>query len=241
MNEYRNYIFDLYGTLVDIRTDESGRRLWQLSALYYSSRGASYSAAELRRAYLSYCAEEQAKSPDPFYEIELRNVFERLYSVKGVSADERLIADTALFFRLSSVKKLRLYPWVKPVFEHIREGGSGIYLLSNAQACFTLPELDALGIGGAFDGMTLSSDAGVRKPGRGIMERLLADHGLDPADCVMVGNDQKADMGIARSFGMDGVFIRTETSGEYDPKLAAERELLDGDFKKLPLLLGLDK
>ncbi len=241
MNAYRDYIFDLYGTLVDIRTDESGRRLWELSALYYSEHGAPYSASELRADYLGFCSAEQSKKPDPYYEIELRNVFKRLYSGKGVEADERLIAETAVFFRLTSTKKLRLYPWVNPVFERIRSGGSGIYLLSNAQACFTLPELSALGMGGAFDGIALSSDAGVKKPGRGIMERLINGSGLDPKACLMVGNDQHTDMMIAREFDMDGLYIQTETSGKYDPSLHAKRELLDGDFKKLPALLGLEE
>lgn len=241
MNEYANYIFDLYGTLVDIKTDESGRRLWQLSALYYSEHGANYSASELRRDYLEYCKEAQGKSPDPFFELELRDVFRRLYYEKGVKADERLISDTAVFFRLTSTKKLRLYPWVKPVFERIRRGGSGIFLLSNAQACFTLPELNALGIGNAFDGIAISSDVGVKKPGRGIMEWLIKTYALDPETCLMVGNDRHTDMRIAKEFGMDGLYIRTETSGEYEPKLRSKRELLDEDFKKLPRLLGLDK
>lgn len=241
MNEYRNYIFDLYGTLVDIRTDEAGRRLWRLSALYYSEHGAGYSASELRSGYLRLCAEEQSKSPDPNYEIELRRVFERLYLEKGVSADERLIADTAVFFRLTSTKKLRLYPWVKPIFKRIKQGGSGIFLLSNAQACFTLPELTALGIADSFDGMTISSDMGVKKPGRGIMEGLIERFGIDPSSCLMVGNDQHTDMEIARVFEMDGLYLQTETSGKYDPDLRAERELLNGDFKNLPGLLGLKK
>ena len=38
------------------------------------------------------------------------------------------------------------------------------FLLSNAQSCFTLDELDALGLADRFDGILLSSDAGMKKP-----------------------------------------------------------------------------
>lgn len=240
MNQYADYVFDLYGTLADILTNERGRRLWRLSALYYSEHGARYGAAELHMRYLDLCGEEQAKSPDPLYELELRNVFKRLYLEKGIDPDERLVADTAVFFRLTSTVRLALYPWVAPVFKTIRDGGSRIFLLSNAQACFTEPELTALGLAEAFDGIALSSDAGIKKPHPGIMLKLTEGFGIDPKNCLMVGNDQHADMGIARAFGMDGLFIRTQTSGEYDPKLAVDRELLDGDYNKLPSLLGLD-
>ena len=45
---YNNYIFDLYGTLVDISTDEYSMDLWEKVALFYSFKGAKYSALELK-------------------------------------------------------------------------------------------------------------------------------------------------------------------------------------------------
>ena len=32
---YDNYIFDLYGTLVDIHTDESDTAIWEKLAMFY--------------------------------------------------------------------------------------------------------------------------------------------------------------------------------------------------------------
>ena len=239
MPRYKHYIFDLYGTLVDIRTDEGGRRLWQLTALYYARNGARYTPPELHRAYLRLCAAEQAKNPDPYYEFDLRAVFCALYTEKGVTPDERLIAETAWFFRPTSTRKLGLYPWVLPTLARIRQGGAGIYLLSNAQACFTVPELSALGLAAAFDGGLLSSDAGVRKPSPAIMGRLLDTYGLAPADCLMTGNDRRTDVAVARACGVECLYLHTETSGPFDPALTADRELTDGDFSRLPDLLGL--
>lgn len=48
---YRNFIFDLYGTLVDIHTNEYKPSLWKKMALFYSFQGAAYTGKELRCRY----------------------------------------------------------------------------------------------------------------------------------------------------------------------------------------------
>ena len=48
MAMYENYFFDLYGTLVDIRTDEGKLSLWRGVAEFYSLCGAAYTAAEIQ-------------------------------------------------------------------------------------------------------------------------------------------------------------------------------------------------
>ena len=40
--KYESYIFDLYGTLVDIRTDEEKKELWSKLALFYVYYDAHY-------------------------------------------------------------------------------------------------------------------------------------------------------------------------------------------------------
>ena len=48
---YHNFIFDLYGTLVDIHTNENKTSLWKRLALFYSFQGASYTGRDLRNRY----------------------------------------------------------------------------------------------------------------------------------------------------------------------------------------------
>ena len=43
--------FDLYGTLVDIHTDESKPGFWKRIAAYYTDRGAAWTWQTLRREY----------------------------------------------------------------------------------------------------------------------------------------------------------------------------------------------
>lgn len=87
---YDNYIFDLYGTLVDIRTNENKASLWKYMAGYMTLQGASYSAAELRKRYRSLISAEQQKQYEKHkdlipkltqdhIEVDLLQVFSRLY------------------------------------------------------------------------------------------------------------------------------------------------------------------
>lgn len=48
---FKNYIFDFYGTLVDIETDEAGPVLWDTMAQIYQSYGANYTGESLKVSY----------------------------------------------------------------------------------------------------------------------------------------------------------------------------------------------
>ncbi len=48
---YKNYIFDLYGTLVDINTDEESFEFWYKLSIFYSFKGAKYTPEDLKITY----------------------------------------------------------------------------------------------------------------------------------------------------------------------------------------------
>ena len=76
------YIFDLYETLIDIRTDENSPLFWRGMAQLYSRCGALYSPSGLRQAYGRMVHEEEARLQESsglrFPEIDLSVVFRRL-------------------------------------------------------------------------------------------------------------------------------------------------------------------
>lgn len=49
--QYDNYVFDLYGTLVDIHTEEDFPKLWEKLALFFGYYGAIYEPKELQKRY----------------------------------------------------------------------------------------------------------------------------------------------------------------------------------------------
>ena len=94
----------------------------------------------------------------------------------------------------------------------LRRRGVRICLLSNAQSCFTMPELRRLGIAEAFDEIFLSSDFGVRKPSPAFFRAALARAGLSPREVLMVGNDPDADIRGAEAVGMESRYIHSPQS-----------------------------
>ena len=96
-----------------------------------------------------------------------------------------------------------------------KERGAGVYLVSNAQACFTKDELGELGISHLFDGILISSDAGVKKPCTEIFDIAFNKFSLDKNECVYVGNDLHDDVLGAHNAGLKTVYIETEQSGKY--------------------------
>lgn len=214
-----NYIFDLYGTLVDIHTDETMPSLWRRMALLLSFQGASYSPEELQKAYQSAVSEQIDRRAEELpavikahIEPDILPAFESLYKQKGASVSTDTVLDAAVFFRTLSLRHLRLYPDAKKVLRTLRERGNGVYLLSNAQAAFTVPELKTLGLIPLFDGIVLSSNVGVKKPDKSIFFHMLNKYGIHSEDCLMIGNDEEADIIGARSVGMAACYIHTKQS-----------------------------
>lgn len=61
MKAYDNYIFDLYGTLVDIHTEENDPLVWKKLALFYGYYDANYAPEELKERYAAIIAGEESK------------------------------------------------------------------------------------------------------------------------------------------------------------------------------------
>ncbi len=222
MKVYNNYVFDLYGTLISIHTDEEELPFWRRMAELYSVYGADYTAAELRAQYKRYTREEErkliAETGCELPEVKLERVFARLLTeakrthdtAHGVGDIESAAYWFANSFRVLSRQRMKLYPGVTELLTLLREMGRGVYMLSNAQAVFTYPEIEQMGLVPYFNDIFISSDIGVKKPEASFFEKLIAKHALDPADTIMVGNDMYADMGIALACGTAGAYINSD-------------------------------
>ena len=209
--KYENVIFDLYGTLVDILTDESPLSFWQGVATLYLAKGAKYGAKELRDEYLRIIKNEFVGQGE-FFEPDLYKVFKVLFSQKSVVATKHIITEVAVKFRQLSTIKLNVYDGVIEALKKLKESGVKIYLLSNAQALFTIYELKLLGLYKLFDDIFISSDWAVSKPSERFFELPIKKHHLDITKTLMVGNDPICDIQGAKKMGLDTVYFKTETS-----------------------------
>ena len=136
---YDAYLFDLYGTLVDIHTDEEKPAFWKRLAAYYSEQRAEYGAESLKEAYLEEAEKLFCESQATFPEIDLGKVFSELYRKKGILPDEKIVSETAWLFRKLSTTHLRLYAGARELLACLRTKGK-VILLSNAQMLFTESE-----------------------------------------------------------------------------------------------------
>lgn len=240
---YETYIFDLYGTLVDIRTDENKKELWDRLALFYSFYGADYTPDELHLAYDRLTKEMSAgkggirkDTHEAYPEIKIEEVFRALFQEKGVDADEVLARHAGQFFRILSIEHLKLYDGTEEMLSTLRKRGKKIYLLSNAQQIFTEYEMNALKITPYFDGIFISSEHGCKKPDTEFFEKLIRTCNIDSKGAVMIGNDGVCDIEGAKKAELATVYIRTEISPKEEfPE--ADYVLKEMDMKKLTEIL----
>ena len=225
--EYKNYIFDLYGTLVDIHTDESRPEFWQRMAGWYAAYGADWTGEELQKAYLAMVREEEEKlgalNGSAYPEIQLETVFMRLLKEapakhtakqkpRGIRSGSAWVKATATMFRVLSRDRLCCFDGVPEMLRGLRKSGKRVFLLSNAQRIFTVPELEQCGIADCFDGIYISSDRGIKKPEPRFLLQLMEEHELAPAETVMIGNDPATDMAVARACGVHGILVSSDGS-----------------------------
>lgn len=245
----QNYIFDLYGTLVDIHTDQNKREVWNTASLCYLKAGAFWQPQKMKQAFYRICHEEEQKMITPeiqFPEIDLANVFRRLYEEaplrlprrKNPSADEQWIAETAALFRKVSREKLYPYRNTVSVLKQLKKEGKGVWLLSNAQTLFTVEELKMCGLYNLFDGIYISSEQGIRKPQKQFMERMLKEYDIEKDTALMIGNDIRADIAIACACGVRSVFLNTDRLSEEQIEKQLKENVHDEAYRPLIVMNG---
>ena len=228
-----NFLFDLYGTLADIKTDEEMQSLW----LGFSWLLGESDTKKVKDEYHEICKKYAEARAHKFVEFDLLRVFEEMIENRG--ADKAKAKEVSREFRLLSREKLRLFPHIVEILEGLKERGAGVYLVSNAQACFTKDELDELGITKFFDGILISSDAGVKKPDTEIFNIAFDKFSLDKNECFYVGNDLHDDVLGASSAGIKTVYIETEQSGKYQNLNIVPTYTVDTNFEMMELLFKL--
>lgn len=228
---YKNYIFDLYGTLIDIRTDEWSKDVWKEFAGWLTERGMKYTGSEVHKLYNAEVKLlESAPTSFTAREIDIVPVFDTICRNKKPAVTDEEVWEVGENFRKISTKMIQLYPNTLKVLKELKKAGKKIYLLSNAQRVFTWQELEQMGLTEYFDDIFISSDNGCKKPDPVFYRNLITKHKLDVAECIMIGNDSTSDIAGAKAVGMDAFYVRTEISPQNDPVPDCKYVFEDGDI-----------
>ena len=214
----KNFVFDLYGTLADIHTDESNPKFRKSMSKYFGK-------ADFWEQYLSLC--KSLETGDGFCEIDLLKVFTQLAPDDPQGA--------ASIFRKKSRLSFKAYRGVHRLLKSLKQKGARLFILSNAQACFTRGELEKLKFPQYFTGIELSSDFGRKKPCREFFEHIVEKYSLDKSETVYIGNDFCADVLGAKSAGLKTAYILSNRSPAADSleRAKAEADFATDSFKEL--------
>ena len=241
--KYDNYLFDLYGTLVDIHTDEQHSEVWERLAVFYGYYGAKYTAEELEKSYFEIINRQEGvlkgDNHEMFPELQIEDVFMELFTQKGVNVQKELAVCVGQFFRILSTEYIRLYDGAVDLLQFLKEQGKKVYLLSNAQRIFTEYEMRLLGIYDMFDKVYISSDFRCKKPDIDFYNALLNEEKLDKNKTIMIGNDSRCDIEGAANAGLDSFYIHSNISPEVKDFSAIESTYLleEMDLKKVQEML----
>lgn len=194
-----NVMFDLYGTLIDIHTDEENDNFW-IKVAKKLKKYKEYDHKVLKEEYLNYVKYLEKD----IEEIEIRDVFKYLFNT-NLEDTEKICQ----IFRKLSTEYIRLYKGVKKLLKRLKKEGIKLYVLSNAQTSFTIPELKKLGIYKYFDGIAISSDYKYKKPNQNFFKNAMKSFKIEIADTMMIGNDYECDILPSIELGLKYIFIES--------------------------------
>ncbi|MDY6917335.1 MAG: HAD family hydrolase [Chloroflexota bacterium] len=206
MPAIRSVIFDCYSTLIDIRTDEGKKEVFERLSLYLRYYGASVSAAELKASLEREKKRHLKSTVERYPEVDLEAVFRRVLE-RARLGNPFLAESCCKLFRLLSRERFELFPDTLPVLQQMKRAGYGLAVVSDAQKTFCIPEGEMLGLNQFFDHIVLSTQYGFRKPDPRLFTIACSLLGVSTAEAVYVGNDPDKDVEGAKGAGMRVVLV----------------------------------
>ncbi len=240
----RAVLFDIYGTLIDIETDERDWYAYLTLAKYLGYRGINLSADEVRWFYFEKVRQQLERSQEKYPEIDVRKIWYEILTEHENQGLYRLNLDRCTFLRdlvalhrALTQRRLRLYNSTLDILLNLKNSFQ-LGIVSDCQHDYAVPEMKILGIYGVFDALVISADYGFRKPDQRLFNECLARLGFPPEEAVFVGNDAYRDINGAKSVGMKAVLMMSKQGskdtrfGEPDLKIDTISQLPDA-LKKL--------
>jgi putative hydrolase of the HAD superfamily len=208
-------VFDLYGTLVNIRTDEQDPEIYSQISKFLSYNRVFIEPEHLRLYYMEKIKLQLSRSREQYPDVNVLKVFtELMHEFSEGRMEPRLPLYSARLFRAFSRRTFEPFPGIYGMLERLRD----LYplaLVSDAQRCYTEPEINVLKLGWFFDFIFLSSDYGFRKPEPKYFRMALGALGVKASDAVYIGDNAFRDLSGAKKAGMKMVLVRS-SEREYE-------------------------
>lgn len=216
---YDNYIFDLYGTLIDLDSDEMSAKTWKRFISWLDKREIKHpDYITMRREFFELDKKARIKLTNEmgikYPEIDIIPVYKEQFTKYGNSLSDSEIEELSYAFRRASISHIGLYDGVMEYLNSLKANGKKIYILSNAQRSYTWPEVLMFGFDKIMDDILISSDDYYMKPEVKYFERLFSKHNLDKATSVMIGDSLSSDIRGAINYGIDYIHLSGDNKAE---------------------------
>ncbi len=203
-------IFDLYGTLIDIRTDEKAPEVYWTLSRYLSYQGVKIGHDRLQEAYFEGIQRQIDSSQEAFAEVNVYEIFASIMHKYGRGLyNEQIIVDVCMLYRSLTIRHFTLFPEVIETLSYLQSEYL-LGLVSDAQWTFTEPELAMLNLEQFFPVRVLSSRYGYKKPDTRMFKRILDSLGVSPKEAVYIGDNPQRDLIGAKNSGMACILFRNE-------------------------------
>jgi len=214
----RAVIFDCYGTLVDIQTNEGKDEIFAYLSLYLHYYGAEINTATLKSLFHAEKEHYLNTRQERYPEFDIEVVLKKILQMRGLN-NPFLAESCCKIFRLVSRDRFQLFPDSLPALRELKSRGFLLSMLSNAQNVFFYQEIDMLGLRQFFRYFVVSSYWGFRKPDPRIFYLACSLFNVMPGEAVYIGDDAGVDIKGARSIGMRTVLIdREQRQKTQEPK-----------------------
>lgn len=221
--------FDLYGTLIDIRTDEYDPWVYSVLSRYLSYHSVNIAPEELKEAYFGGIERNFEQSKEEYPEVDINEIFhEIMHGYGNKRYAEAVVSDTALLFRLLTVRHFGLFPALADTLTRLNEDYI-MAIISDAQWVFAEPEIEMLGLDRFFKFRILSSRLGFKKPDVRLFNLAMEKLEVKPEESIYIGDSLQRDLVGAKGAGMKCILFRSECP-EYADLIA------DGCFFDYPVL-----
>lgn len=202
--------FDLYGTLIDINTDEN--RLWVYETLsrYLAYHSVKISPEELKKRYFSEIQQHFAESTEIYPEVDVFKIFQTIIQRYGnKSYSKKFVIDTTMLFRSLTINRFAVFTDLYYVLTSLYNNYKTA-IISDAQWVFAEPEIAMLSLDRFFKLRIFSSQFGFKKPDIRLFNMAMQRLRVKPQEAIYIGDNPQKDLIGAKKAGMKCILFRSE-------------------------------
>jgi putative hydrolase of the HAD superfamily len=143
-------------------------------------------------------------------EVEIAGLYDAALRGLGIELDVEVIEQVMEMEQHGWLGAVHAGPDVVTTLDTLKASGLRLGIVSNAAYLprLMVAQLDALGLRGYFDGVSFSSEVGVRKPHPAIYRDALRKLAVEPSKALFVGDRLREDVEGPKRLGMRAVLTR---------------------------------